>query len=38
MNFRRTAGIGLSSSRLTGSKRDESSVQDESIDGEDSGN
>ncbi|CAD7076858.1 unnamed protein product [Hermetia illucens] len=34
----RTAGIGLSSSRLTGSKRDESSVQDESIDGEDSGN
>ncbi|XP_037927144.1 myosin heavy chain, non-muscle isoform X2 [Hermetia illucens] len=36
--LRRTAGIGLSSSRLTGSKRDESSVQDESIDGEDSGN
>ncbi|XP_026836239.1 myosin heavy chain, non-muscle isoform X1 [Drosophila erecta] len=47
--LRRTGGIGLSSSRLTGtpsSKRagggggggDDSSVQDESLDGEDSGN
>lgn len=41
--LRRTGGMGLSSSRLTGtpsSKRndDSSSVQDESLDGEDSGN